>query len=740
MALEQIGVEAILKNDQFQAGLKAYNDGLARMEKTTAAALKAIGVIWDETNKTYRKGGIAISESRVAEELDKLKSKFPPVAEEAKKTGDEIEKAGGKAKQSGQGIEQFGNALATVGKIAAGAFAVGIAAATVAITGLVFAGKTGLETTLAWGENLDKLGDMFGLNAKQADIWATTMDRFGVPIEEGAQQLNYFTRGLAETTKVAKDGVVSLTPFGEALKKLGISGIDPVTKKIKTFDQVMPEVLKAFEKLPAGVDASNLAMDLFGARGGSKMLDFLRDGSKAIPEITKRIEAMGGMTDDQVGGIEQFGRVWKDAQDILRRFWLQIGNALLPVIKDLTEYINKNVLPVFTKWAKDNAPKITESLKLLGKWITDTGLPVLKKLADWFFKEGIPAIQAMIKWVTNELIPALKNLWTWIDKNVLPVLVELSAWIKKEILPALKDFGSWVMQNVIPALQDMWNFIKTYILPILVSLWQIFKNDILPRLGDFVSFLRNTVFPALGELWVWFKDNILPILVSLVGYIRDNVIPAWDAFKNNLQSAVTVIQNTWNALQTLVNNMWSLAGQIASATAGIYNALVSPFQNAINWILGIDWGGIGRWIMTTLSNALSGAYGWVYDNLIAPLQNAIAWISGIDWWSIGGWIFQNIMNGLQSLAGRVADALRGPLQALLDTINGILRSLGIVVGAAPALGSALAGASPSFGGAGVASNFSQSSSVVNNFNLSVNTSSPSSRVSSDFGILRALAS
>lgn len=198
-----------------------------------------------------------------------------------KQVGKDLKDVGGKETQSG--LNATSAAFEKLGqKVLAG----------VTVAAVVHGLKEAMDATMKWGAQIDTLGDMFGMSGQEASAWSVAMQHVGVSVQEGAFQLNYFTRMLNETGKAMAEGKGATTPFGESLDKLGVSAQDS-SGKLKTFDQLMPEIMDAFKELPAGIEATAIAMDLFGARGGSKFLDFLRMGSAGLEDADAKAKAFG---------------------------------------------------------------------------------------------------------------------------------------------------------------------------------------------------------------------------------------------------------------------------------------------------------------------------------------------------------------------------------------------------------------------------------------------------------------
>ena len=254
--------------------------------------------------------------------------------------------------------DRTASVLARVGSVMSGALVIGAGAAVAAFGAFSAAAKIGLDSAMAWGEQLDKLSDQFGLTGQQASTWAAAFQHVGLSVEEGAQGLNFFTRGLQDTADLLKDPKAKPNDFAKSLQQLGVRAKD-AKGKLKTFDQIMPEIMEAFKKLPPGVKATDVAMKLFGARGGSKFLDFLRLGKTGLKDMQELTKEFGlDMSTDGVNALEDFGFAMNDLNLKIKGMWTQIGVSVLPIVRRFVDYISANVLPVINKWVKESLPSL----------------------------------------------------------------------------------------------------------------------------------------------------------------------------------------------------------------------------------------------------------------------------------------------------------------------------------------------------------------------------------------------
>ena len=534
-------------------------------------------------------------------------------------------------------------AMSAIGRGMSTALVTGIGAATVAFGALAAAAKIGIDSALQRGEELDKLGDMFGMNARQADIWATAMSHFKIPIEEGAQQLNFFTRGLAETVKIGADGKRTLTPFGEALDKLGVKAFG-VGGKLKTFDQIMPEIMDRFAKLPAGVNKSNLAMELFGARGGSKMLDFLSAGSKGLADATKRVDAFGGMTDEQRDALEDFGFALGDVQENLKKIWSQFGIAILPVLRRFVDFINNKVLPVIAKWVKDNMPALTKALGRFVDMVKKDVMPVVQRLVDAFQKGGLKGVFDQIATEIQNAMPVIiakfdelkTRFWDWLT-GTNGVIWQVGDKMKE----VAQKIGDWIRNNK-SLILGKFDELKT-------SFWNWLtgKGGALEQASVELGKLKTKIedwirdnAPAWGVLfetwktnfWNWLTDpnsGVIAQIAESMGALTENVrkwseLPETQKqFQEIGQKVAQSIIDGMKGLFTQKDEGEDLLNVLARNLQNAYFALLDTFRNiGRNLAIGVIRGIVENFTSPERATEIAHA---IFDVMEKAVNFAIEW-------------------------------------------------------------------------------------------------------------------
>lgn len=270
--------------------------------------------------------------------------------------------------------------LSKLGAVASGALVVGFAAAAAGAGALFAAAKIGIDTLSAWNDQVNTLSDNLGTSGEQSSAWAVAFNHVGLSVDEGGAGLNFFTKSLAGFRDLVKEGKGATSDFGKSLKQLGVNAFD-AKGNLRTFDDLMPDLLDAFQKLPPGVNKSALAMQLFGARAGTKFLDFLSQGSEGLDDARKMAKAYGLELDtDLSNAVEDFGFQLNDLNLGLKGFWVTIGREVLPIASRLVSFVTHDVLPPFIKWAQDVIPLLVKNVTGFVSVVGEKAIPILTSL------------------------------------------------------------------------------------------------------------------------------------------------------------------------------------------------------------------------------------------------------------------------------------------------------------------------------------------------------------------------
>lgn len=381
------------------------------------------------------------------------------------------------------------------------------------------------------------------------------------------------------------------------------------------------EHVAALEKQASQLQAVGVIEDDVIKAGQSQLATFNLQGStieKLTPKITDMVAQLKGhnaTAEDMVAINNLVGKVMTGNVGALSRYGVTLSETQKELLKNGDETQRANVLNEVlaqnygeVNKALRNTPQgqltafkntFGDFMELAGEFVSNLVGPLITGFNDWFEAMGGPegvmkalkdTLEAISPWfpviagaIIGGLVPAFVALGVSIWTALAPLLpfIAAGAALGLGVKLLIDHFGGLdqimkKLQPVLTVLTQLWN---EYLKPALMEVWKVFQERLLP---------------ALKNLWEQISPILIPVLKTL-GIILGAVIFAQIMiFVNALRLAIGWISNiiNWisNAIQWLkdfIGTVGRIAGQIGSALAGVYNAIVTPFQKAFDFITGI---------------------------------------------------------------------------------------------------------------------------------------------------------
>lgn len=202
------------------------------------------------------------------------------------------------------------------------------------------AGITGLGSKLAkealdWNLSVKKMQSLTGATAEQASTFISVANYMGVATDVSTTAFAKFAKAVSN----AQDKIQSASAEGklatDMFSRLGIS-IDQIQGKntLEVF-QIIQERLRGMKD---GAEKTRVEMELFG-KTGYQLHGMLNMSAEAMKQVEDRARAMGLIIDDEAAKKSaQFNRQLKDMEQTGKRLAIMIGQELLPVIMDYTQW------------------------------------------------------------------------------------------------------------------------------------------------------------------------------------------------------------------------------------------------------------------------------------------------------------------------------------------------------------------------------------------------------------------
>lgn len=253
-------------------------------------------------------GLIMALQDKCSPNIKKIAEKLDITEKEAKKLNTQITKLskdlGGKLK----------NACVAVG---AGLSAV------VATTGVI------VNKTMEAGDRIDKMSQKIGLSRDSFQKWDYILSQSGTDIEKMQVGMKTMSQQMVASTKQGSEAQ-------KMFQRLGVSVKDS-NGKFKTQEQAFEEVIRAFQKMPDGIEKANMAQKLFG-KTGSDLRPLLNGVRGDVDELSKKFVDLGlGMSNDAIDASVKLKDTIDTVQRAFQAFGNQIGAELMPTIQELAD-------------------------------------------------------------------------------------------------------------------------------------------------------------------------------------------------------------------------------------------------------------------------------------------------------------------------------------------------------------------------------------------------------------------
>lgn len=440
--------------------------------------------------------------------------------------------------------------------------------------------------------------------------------------------------------------------ISEAMEALGIE-IANKDGSMKSLSEVMQILREKMGDLTEE-EQSQAAATIFGQEAMSGMLAIVNASPEDFNKLTAAMGEADGkaqeMADTMINNLNGQITILKSQLEGLA---IQIGNALMPVVKSIVEKIQE-----FTAWLSSLSREQQEMVIKIGLVMAAIG-PLLI------------IIGTLISKVSSTI-----DIYTKLATNITTRLVPAISGISAPVLAIVAVIGI-----LIAAFVNLWKNNEEFRENIM-ALWEKLKqvfSEFIKSFIDKIEELKEKTEPIIEKIkiiWNKFCEFLAPIFEGAFAQVINILKTAFDAILDVLDIFISVFSGDWegalNAVKKLFSNIWDNIKQIFKTT-------VDTIKNAANVFFGWFgtswdevWTGIKNFFVETWDKIIEFFSGIKdkFAGLLDSIKNAFseAWdVIKIIWDKVGPYFeklwefikgtFEEVPNTLSNFFNKAREAI-----------------------------------------------------------------------------------
>ena len=539
----------------------------------------------------------------------------------------------------------------------------------------------------AFGEEADQAGRMSDVLAYAQANSNTTTQALGEAFKNCAVNANSFGLDIEQTTallgklgdqglKGSEAGTALNAVFRDMSSKMKDGAIAIGDTNVKITDangnfKSMAEIVAGVQKATDGLSESEKMVALqstFTSDSIKAMGILMNTGSDSIQNFTNELYNSNGAASEMAATMNDnlSGQI-TTLKSALEGAAISIGEALLPMVKDLVAWINNLVT-----WFNSLSPSMQTSivmaaglaaaigpvLIIIGQMSTGIGVLVnafgilsiakLKDKAETIALHLLYAKDAVLKAASTAATYAqiaATTAWNVVCGVATAVTTALGAAIAFLTSPiGLVILAITALIAIGVLLYKNWDTIKA-------KCSEIWENTIKPMIEKVTNAIKNVITT------VW--NGITSFLTTIWNGIKSVATAVWEGIKTLIELRINatkaVITTVWNAIKTVTSSVWN---GIKTLISTVWNAIKSVVTTAVNGV---------KSVITSVFNAIKGVISSTSNGWKATLQAVWTGIKSVVSTGVNAVksTISSVFNGIQSI-------LTAPFKAAQSVISGIL--------------------------------------------------------------------
>ena len=194
------------------------------------------------------------------------------------------------------------------------------------------------------------LGDEINDLSQRTGISTELLSSFKLAADKSGSSLEGFATGMKGLSRAMFDANDGLAASKEAFDQIGVAYTD-AEGKLRPLNDVMLDVADRFKDMPDGARKSALAMRLFG-KSGIDLIPMLNLGRAGLEKEADAARKLGMVFSKEAAkACDEFNDSLAELKGGMQGVGIQIGNALMPIVKGLVDGITTTITKVVA-WTK----------------------------------------------------------------------------------------------------------------------------------------------------------------------------------------------------------------------------------------------------------------------------------------------------------------------------------------------------------------------------------------------------
>lgn len=203
-----------------------------------------------------------------------------------------------------------------------------------ALSAAGYAIADGIRDAINEADKLNDLNQRLGLSAEALSGYSYAAKQSGTDIEALARGMKLLAKNTTEALDAGSEQ-------GKLFDALNIDVIDQATGKLRSLEDLLPEIAEKFRILDDATLESALAQKLFG-KSGDELIEFLNLGRQGIEDYREELRAMGGeMSGDTLAKADALKDKLSKIDTQFDAIYLQLAERLLPALQDFADYTSE---------------------------------------------------------------------------------------------------------------------------------------------------------------------------------------------------------------------------------------------------------------------------------------------------------------------------------------------------------------------------------------------------------------